>query len=67
MQWDRKIACNVCSYIKWLLTFTGKMSGEYVYACACCVAWKINETFKIIKLKVFVTLGSGELSKQNRE
>lgn len=43
MQWDRKIACNVCSYIKWLLTFTGKMAGKYVYACACCVAWKINE------------------------
>lgn len=41
------------------------MSGEYIYACVCCVAWKINETFKIIKWKVFVTLGSGELAKQN--
>lgn len=38
------------------------MSGEYLCACVCYVAWKINDTFKIIELKVFVTLGSGELS-----
>lgn len=41
------------------------MSGEYVCVCVCCVAWKINETLQIIKLEVFVTLSSGELSKQN--
>lgn len=41
------------------------MSGEDVCASVCCVAWKINETFKITKLKGLVTLGSGEPSKQN--
>jgi hypothetical protein len=43
------------------------MSGAYIGAHVCCMPSKINETFKIIKLKIFVTPVSGELSKQNWE
>ena len=37
MQWDRKIACNVCSYIKCLLTFTGCECLVNTFVLVCVV------------------------------
>lgn len=66
MQWDRKIACTICSYIKWLLTFTGYSECLVNMFVPLYVVWleKLMK-LKIIKLKEFVTLGFGELSEQN--